>query len=180
MDFVSRLPLSLKKKDEIWVVVDRLTKSAHFILVRIDYSLERLAELYIAKIVRLHGALVSIISDRDPRFTLRFWKKLQEALGTKLNFSTTFHPQINSQFERVIQILEDMLRYCVLEFEGNWEKYFLLVEFAYNNSFEMSIKMAPYKALYGHKCRTPLCWTELSEKQIHGVDLVRETEEKVK
>ncbi|KAA3483733.1 integrase [Gossypium australe] len=109
MDFVSGLHLSLKKKDVIWVVVDRLTKSAHFIPVRTDYSLDKLVELYISEIVRLHGVPVSIISDKDPRFTLRFWKKLQEALGTRLNFSTAFHPQTDGQSERVIQILEDIL-----------------------------------------------------------------------
>ncbi|KAA3485013.1 reverse transcriptase [Gossypium australe] len=155
MDFVLGLPLSPKIKDVIWVVVDRLTKSAHFIPVRTDYSLDRLAKLYVAEIVKLHGVPVSIISNRDPRFTSWLWKKLQEALGTKLNFNTAFHPQID-------------------EFEGNWEKYLPLVEFAYNNSFQSSIKMASYKALYGRKCRTPLYWIELSETDS------RETEEKVK
>ncbi|KAG8490322.1 hypothetical protein CXB51_015498 [Gossypium anomalum] len=179
MDFVTGLPLTPKKKDAVWVVVDRLTKSAHFIPVRTDYSLDKLAELYIAEIVRLHGVAMSIISDRDLRFTSRFWKKLQEALGTKLNFSTAFHPQTDGQSERVIQVLEDMLRCCVLEFGGSWEKYLSLVEFAYNNSFQSSIQMAPYEALYGRKCQTHLYWTELSEKQIHGVDLVKETEENV-
>ncbi|KAA3461731.1 reverse transcriptase [Gossypium australe] len=123
---------------------------------------------------------IPIILDRDSRFTSRFWKKLQEALGTKLYFSTAFHPQTDGQSERVIQILEDMLHCCILEFEGSWEKYLPLIEFAYNNSFQSSIKMAPYEALYGRKCRTPLYWTELSENKIHGVDLIRETEEKVK
>ncbi|KAG8485940.1 hypothetical protein CXB51_019280 [Gossypium anomalum] len=144
----SGLPLTLKKKDAIWVVIDKLTKSAHFIPIRMDYSLDKLAELYISEIVRLHGVPLSIISDRDPRFTSRFWKKLQEALGTKLSFSTAFHPQTD--------------------------------EFAYNNSYQSSLKMAPYEALYGRKCRTPLYWTELKENQIYGVDLVKETEEKVK
>ncbi|KAA3466339.1 DNA/RNA polymerases superfamily protein [Gossypium australe] len=171
MDFVSGLPLSPKKKDAICVVVDRLTKYAHFIRIRTDYSLDRLAKLYISEIVRLHGVPLSVISDRDPRFTSRFWKKLQETLGTKLNFSTAFHPQTDGQSEQVIQIFEDMLRCCIIEFEGNWERYLPLVEFAYNNSFQSSIKIASYKALYGRKCRTPLYWTELSEKQIHGVDL---------
>ncbi|KAA3480655.1 DNA/RNA polymerase superfamily protein [Gossypium australe] len=180
MDFVSGLPLSLKNKDTIWVVVDRLTKFAHFIPVCTDFSLDKLVELYLSEIVRLHRLPVSIISDRDPRLTSLFWKKLQEALGTKLNFSTTFHPQTDRQSERVIQILEYMLRCCVLEFKGKWEKYLPLVEFAYNKSFESSIKMAPYEALYGCKCQTPLYWTELTKKQIHGVDLIRETEEKVK
>ncbi|KAA3461347.1 reverse transcriptase [Gossypium australe] len=140
MDFVSGLPLSLKKKDAIWVVVNRLTIST--------FHSNTLADLYIAEIVRLHGVPVSIISNKDPRFMSQFWKKLQEALGMKLNFSTAFHPQTDEQSERVIQILKDMLKCCVLEFEGNWEKYLPLVEFAYNNSFQSSIKMAPYKALY--------------------------------
>ncbi|KAG8489226.1 hypothetical protein CXB51_017295 [Gossypium anomalum] len=180
MDFVTGLPLTLKKKDAIWVVVDKLMKSAHFIPIMIDYSLDKLADLYISEIVRLHGVPLSIISDRDPRFTLRFWKKLQEALGTKLSFSTVFHPQSDGQSERMIQILEDMLRSCILEFQGSWEKYLPLVEFAYNNSFQTSLKMEPYMALCGRKCRTPLYWTELKENQIHGVDLIKETEEKVK
>ncbi|KAA3476284.1 Retrotransposable element Tf2 [Gossypium australe] len=180
MDFVMSLPLTPEKKDVVWVVVDRLTKSAHFIPARTDYSLDKLAELYVAEIVRLHGVPISVISDRDPKFTSRFWKKLQEALVTKLNFSTKLHLQTDGQSERTIQILEDMLRCYVLKFEGSWEKYLPLVEFAYNNSFQLSIKMAPYEALYGRKFQTPLHWTELSERQIHGVDLVRETEEKVK
>ena len=122
------------KKDVVWVIVDRLTKLAYFIPVRTDYSLERLADLYIYEIVRLHGVPLSIISGRDPRFTSRFWKKLQEALGTKLSFSTAFHTQTNGHSERVIHILKDMLRCCVLEFQGRWERYMPLVEFAYNNS----------------------------------------------
>ena len=115
--------------------------------------------------VRLHGVPISIVSDRDPRFTSRFWKKLQEALGTKLHFSTAFHPQTDGQSERIIQILEDMLRCCILEFSSSWERYLPLIEFAYNNSFQSSIKMAPYEALYGRKCRTPLFWTEVCESK---------------
>ncbi|KAG8498480.1 hypothetical protein CXB51_005010 [Gossypium anomalum] len=177
--FCIRLPLSSSKKDAIWVVIDRLTKSAHFIPVRTDYSLDKLAELYVSQIVRLHGVPISIVSDRDPRFTSRFWKKLQEALGTKLHFSTAFHPQTDGQSERIIQILEDMLRCCIFEFSGSWERYLPLIEFAYNNSFQSSIKMAPYEALYGCKCRTPLFWTELSESKIFGVDLIKDVEQKV-
>ena len=92
MDFVSGLPLTKRKHDYVWVIVDRLTKSAHFIPVKIDYSMDRLAELYVDEIVRLHGVPLSIMSDRDPRFTSRFWKELQLDLGTLFNFSTTFHP----------------------------------------------------------------------------------------
>ncbi|KAA3474334.1 DNA/RNA polymerases superfamily protein [Gossypium australe] len=180
MDFVTGLSLTPSKKDAMWVMVNRLTKSIHFIPMRVDYSLDKLANLYISEIVRLHGVPLSIISDRDPRFTSRFWKKLQEALGTKLSFSTTFYPQTDGQSERLIQVLEDMHQCCVLEFQGSWEKYLPLGEFTYNNSYHSSLKMAPYEALYGRRYRTPLYWTELKENQIHGVDLVRETEEKVK
>ena len=180
MDFVVGLPLTGRKHDSVWVVVDRLTKSAHFLSVRTDYSLDKLAELYIKEIVRLHGIPISIISDRDPRFTSRFWGKLQEAMGTRLNFSTAFHLQTDGQSERVIQILEDMLRSCAIDYERSWDRHIPLVEFVYNNSFQSSIGMAPYEALYGRKCRTPLCWTELSERKVIGPDLIRETEEKVK
>ncbi|KAA3480493.1 Retrotransposable element Tf2 [Gossypium australe] len=140
IDFVTGLSLSLRKKDDVWVVVDRLTKSAHSLPVRVNYPLDKLVDLYVLKKVRLHGVPLhgvplSIISDKDFRFTSRFWKILQEALGIKLSFSTAFHLQTDGQSERVIQILEDLLRCCVLEFQGNWEKYLPLVEFAYNNSF---------------------------------------------
>ena len=118
MDFVVGLPSTRRKHDSVWVV-DRLTKTTLFLLVRTDYSLDKLVELYIKEIVRLHGILISIISDRDPRFTSRFWEKLQEALGTQLNFSTTFHPEMDGQSERVIQVLEDMLRSCVIDYEGS-------------------------------------------------------------
>ena len=157
-----------------------MPKTAHFLPVRTDYSLDKLAELYIKEIVWLHGILISIISDRDPRFISRFWEKLQEALGTRLNFSTAFHPQTDGQSERVIQILEDMLRSCVIDYEGSWDRRIPLVEFVYNNSLQSSIGMVPYEALYGRKCRTPLCWTELSEKKVIGPNLIQETEKKVK
>ena len=148
--------------------------------MRTNYTLDKLTELYIKEIFRLHGIPISIISDRDPRFTSRFWGKLQEALGTQLNFSTAFHLQTDEQSKRMIQILEDMLRSCMIDYEGSWDRHVPLVEFVYNNSFQSSIGMAPYEALYGRKCRTPLCWTELSEKKVIGPDLIRETEEKVK
>ena len=97
------------------------------------------------------------MSDRDPRFTFRFWPKLQKALGTTLHFSTAFRPQIDGQSKRTIQTLEDMLKACVLDFKGSWVKYLPLVEFAYNNSYQASIGMTLYEALYGRKCRTPIC-----------------------
>ena len=135
MDFVVRLPLTGRRHDSVWVIVDRLTKTAHFLPMRTDYSLDKLAELYIKKIIWLHEISISIILDRDPRFTSRFWGKLKEALGTRLNFSTVFHPQMNGQSVRVIQVLEDMLRSCVIDEEGSWDKHIPLVEFVYKNSF---------------------------------------------
>ncbi|KAL5825346.1 hypothetical protein ACOSQ3_021409 [Xanthoceras sorbifolium] len=172
MDFVTGLHLTRSKQDAIWVIVDRLTKSAHFLPIRTYYSLDRLAELYIREIVRLHGVPAFIISDRDPKFTSRFWKKFQEALGTRLSFSTAFHPQTDGQSELVIHVLEDMRRSCIVDFKGSWVDHLPLIEFAYNNSYQASIEMAPYEALYGRKCRTPLCWTELGEDRWVEPDLI--------
>ena len=179
MDFVTGLPNTQKRHDAILVVVDRLTKSAHFLPIRKDYSISRLAEIFRQEIVRLHGTPAAIISDRDPRFTSRFWKGLQKAWGTRLKFSTAFHPQTDGQTERTIQTLEDMLRSCALEWTGNWDEYLCLVEFAYNNSWHASIKAAPFELLYGRKCRAPICWNEVGERLIEGPELIEVTNEKV-
>lgn len=157
MNFVTGLPKTPKGHDSIWVIIDRLTKSAHFLPIGIKYSLERLTQLYIKEIVRLHGVPSSIISDRDPRFTSRFWGSLHQALGTKLRMSSAYHPQTDGQSDRTIQSLEDLLRACVLEHSGNWDELLPLIEFTYNNSFHSSTGMAPYEALYGRRCRIPLC-----------------------
>ena len=115
---------------------------------------------------------VSIVSDRDPRFTSRFWPKLHKALGTSLHFSTAFHPQTDGQYERTIQTLVDMLRSCILDFKDSWVKYLLLVEFAYNNSYQASIGMAPFEALYGRKYRTRVCLDEVRERKINDMELI--------
>ena len=162
------------------MIVDRFTKSAHFLPVNVKDSLEKLAKLYVDEIVRLHGVPVSIVSDRDPRFTSRFWPSLQSALGTHLHFSTSFHPQTDGQSERTIQTLEDMLRACVMEFKGSWDTHLALMEFAYNNSYQASIDMAPFEALYGRKCKTPVCWDEVGERRLISPELVQITSEKVK
>ena len=181
MDFVTGLPTGIKSKhNAVWVVVDRLTKSAHFMAISDKDGAEIIAEKYIDEIVRLHGIPVSIVSDRDTRFTSKFWKAFQKALGTRANLSTAYHPQTDGQSERTIQTLEDMLRACVLDWGGNWEKYLRLVEFAYNNSFQASIGMSPYEALYGRACRTPLCWTPVGERRLFGPTIVDETTERMK
>ena len=151
MDFVSGLPRSPKSNDNIQIIVDRLTKSSHFIPIRTTDP-SRLAELYVKEIVRLYGVPISIVSDRDTRFVSKFWGALQKAMGTALHFSTTFHPQTDSQSERIIRILQDMLRLCVINFKLDWETHLSLIKFFYNNSFQTSIRMAPFEALYGQKC----------------------------
>nr|KYP56354.1 Transposon Ty3-I Gag-Pol polyprotein [Cajanus cajan] len=172
MDFVVGLPRTVKNLDAIWVIMDRLTKSSHFIPINIRYPLERLTKLYIGEIVRLHGVPTSIVFDRDPRFTSRFWESLHKALGTKLRLSSAYHPQTDGQTERTIQSLEDLLRACILEHGGSWDSFLPLIEFTYNNSYHSSIGMAPYEALYGRRCRTPLCWVEPGENAILGPEIV--------
>nr|GEZ02492.1 reverse transcriptase domain-containing protein [Tanacetum cinerariifolium] len=150
MDFVTGLPRTLSGYDSIWVIVDRLTKSAHFLPKKKTDSIEKLAELYLKEIVCKHGVPVSVISDRD-----------------------------DGQSERTIQTLEDMLWACVIDFGSSWDKHLPLVEFSYNNSYHASIKAAPFEALYGRKCRSPICWSEVGESLLTSPELVRETTEKI-
>ncbi|GJT16644.1 reverse transcriptase domain-containing protein [Tanacetum coccineum] len=179
MDFITKLPRIRNGHDAIWVVVDRLTKSAHFLAIREDYSTEKLARLYTDEIVARHGVPVSIISDRDARFTSRLWQTFQKALGTRLDMSTAYHPQTDGQSERTIQTLEDMLRACVIDFSGSWDVHLSLAEFSYNNSYHTSIRCAPFEALYGRKCRSPVLWAEIGEGSLIGPELVQETTDKV-
>nr|GEW70767.1 putative reverse transcriptase domain-containing protein [Tanacetum cinerariifolium] len=149
MDFVTKLPKTMAGQDTIWKVVSK------------------------------HGVPVSIISDRDEKFTLHFQKSLNKALGTLLDMSTAYHPETDGQSERTIQTLEDMLRACVLDFGKGWEKHLPLVEFSYNNSYHTSIKAAPFEALYGRKCRSPICWAEVRDRQLTGPEIFHETTEKI-
>ncbi|GJV80272.1 putative reverse transcriptase domain-containing protein [Tanacetum coccineum] len=179
MDFVTKLPKTSIGHDTIWVIVDRLTKSAHFIPTRATDSMETLTRLYIKEIVSRHGVPISIISDRDSHFTSRFWQSLQNALGTQLDMSTAYHPETDGQSERTIQTLEDMLRACVIDFGKGWDKHLPLIEFSYNNSYHASIKAAPFEALYGRKCRSPVCWAEVGDVQLTGPEIIHETTEKI-
>ncbi|KAF5475866.1 hypothetical protein F2P56_007628 [Juglans regia] len=149
MDFVIGLPRTPSGKNSIW------------------------------EIVCLNGIPKSIVSDRDPRFTSHFKKNLQTALGTKLKFSSDYHPQTDGQSERTIQTLEDMLRAWVLDFKGSWKNHLSLIEFAYNNSFQATIQMALYEALYGRKCRSPLFWDEVGEGNLLGLEIVQEMRNQV-
>ncbi|GKB15162.1 putative reverse transcriptase domain-containing protein [Tanacetum coccineum] len=179
MDLVSGLPRTPSGYDTIWVIVDRLTKSTHFLPMKKTDSMEKLTQLYLKKIMCRHGVHISIILDRDSHFTSRFWKSLQKALGTNLDMSTAYHPQTDGQSERTIQTLEDMLRACVIDFGSSWDRHLPLVEFSYNNSYHVSIKAAPYEALYGRKCRSHVCWSEVGDSQLTGPELIHETTEKI-
>jgi hypothetical protein len=180
MDFIVGLPHTSLRHDSVWVIVDRLTKTAHFLPVHATYNAKKYAEIYLDQIVRLHGIPKTIISDRAAPFVARFWEQLQDALGTKLIPSSAYHPQTDGQTERVNQILEDMLRACVLQYNKNWDKCLSLAELSYNNSYQSSLRMAPFEALYGRRCRTPLSWSQTGKRKIFGPDLVIEAENKVK
>ncbi|GJZ17629.1 putative reverse transcriptase domain-containing protein [Tanacetum coccineum] len=179
MDFITKLPRSKSGHDTIWVIVDRLTKSAHFLAIREDYSIEKLAKIYVDEIVTRHGVPVSIISDRDIRFTSRCWQTVRKALGTRLDMSMAYHLQTDGQSERTIQTLEDMLRACVIDFGGSWDVHLSLAEFSYNNSYHSSIRCAPFEALYERKCRLPVLWVEIGESSLIGPELIQEMTDKV-
>ncbi|GJV75471.1 putative reverse transcriptase domain-containing protein [Tanacetum coccineum] len=151
MDFITKLPKTANGFDTIWMIVDRLTKSAHFLPMRENDPMEKLMKLYMKEV----------------------------ALGTRLDMSTAYHPETDGQSERTIQTLEDMLRACVLDFGKNWDRHLPLVEFSYNNSYHTSIKAAPFEALYGRKCRSPVCWAEVGDAQLTGPAIIHETTKKI-
>nr|GFA96720.1 putative reverse transcriptase domain, ribonuclease H-like domain, aspartic peptidase domain protein [Tanacetum cinerariifolium] len=151
IDFVTKLPKSSQGYDIIWVIVDRLTKSAIFTPIRETNPMDKLARIYLK----------------------------EDALGTRLDMSIAYHPKTDGQSERTIQTLEDMLRTCVIDFGKGWVNHFPLVEFSYNNSYHATIKAAPFEALYGRKCRSPICWTEVREAQILSPELIQETTKKI-
>nr|GFC27214.1 reverse transcriptase domain-containing protein [Tanacetum cinerariifolium] len=179
MDFVTKLPRTSNEHDTIWVIVDRLTKSTHFIPTRETESMNTLTWLYIKEIISRHGVPISIISVRDSHFTSRFWQSLKNALGTQLDMSTAYHPKTDRQNERTIQTLEDMLWAWAIDFGKGWEKHLPLVEFSYNNSYHASIKAAPFEELYGQKCRSPVCWAKVGDMQLTGPKIIHETTKKI-
>ncbi|GJX64707.1 putative reverse transcriptase domain-containing protein [Tanacetum coccineum] len=137
---------------------------AHFLPMRENDPIEKLTRLYMKEVVTRHGIPVSIICDCDGRFTSNFWKSFQKVLGTRLDMSTAYHLQTDGQSERTIQTLEDMLRACVINFGNGWDRHLPLIEFSYNNSYHTSIKAAPFEALYGRKCCSPVCWAEAGDR----------------
>ncbi|KAJ9536647.1 hypothetical protein OSB04_un000196 [Centaurea solstitialis] len=175
MDLITKLPCTIRNVDAIWVIGDRLTKGAHFIAINESSSSEKLADIYVKEIVARHGVPVTIISDRDVRFTSRFWSKFHEDLGTKLQLSTAFHRQTDGQSERTIQTLEDMLRACVLDFGAKTANK----QYHANNSYHASIGMPPYELLYGRRCRTPVYWGEVGQRELGSTEIVQKTTESI-
>ena len=154
--------------------MDRLTKSAHFLPVDTRYSARKYAQIYFDRVMTLHGIPLTIISDRGSVFISRFWEQLQQCLSTRLLWSSTYHLQTDGQTERVNQVLKDMLRACAISFPKKWDECLKLVEFSYNNSYQESIRMAPFEALYEKKCRAPLNWVEVGGHGYFGPDFIKE------
>ncbi|GJR48979.1 putative reverse transcriptase domain-containing protein [Tanacetum coccineum] len=179
MDFITKLPRTSSGYNTIWVIVDRLTKFAHFLPMRENDPMDKLTRLYMKEVVTRHGIPFSIICDRDGRFTSQFWRSFQKALGTRLDMSTAYHPQTDGQSERTIQTLKDMLCACVIDFGNGWDMHLSLIEFLYNCSYHTSIKSAPFEALYGRKFRSPVCWAEVGDAQLTGPEIIHETTEKI-
>eukprot|EP00253_Pinus_taeda_P006262 PITA_06262 len=180
MDFITGLPRTKRNNDSIFMVVDKLSKVAHFIPVQSTYRSAQIAHIFMQNVFKLHGLPKTIISDRDVKFTSAFWKTLFAELGTQLNFSTAYHPQTDGQTERVNQMVEDMLRAYVMQQPTGWEDYLHLVEFAYNNDYHTSTQMSPFEVLYGRKCRTRTSWGGPEDKLSLGPEMLKEMEDMVK
>lgn len=168
MDFITGLPKTKRNNDSIMVVVDKLSKSAHFILVQSTYKAVQTADIFMHNIITLHGLPKTIISDKDVKFTPAFWKTLFEGQGTQLNFNTTYHPQTDRQTEQVNQVVEDMLRSYVMQQPSKWEDYLHLVKFSYNKRYHTSLQMSLFEVLYTWKCRTPSSWGAPEDKIMLG------------
>jgi hypothetical protein len=179
MDFIVGLPTTQSGYDSIWVIIVHFLKVAHFIPVKTTYKGAKLVELYITRIVCLHGVPKKIVSNKGTQFMSRFCEKLYETMHTRLNISSAYHPQTDGQTESVNQILEDMLRACALKDSKSWDKCLSYAEFFYNNSYQKSLKMSPFEVLYGRKCQTPLFWNEPWENQVIGPEILWEAERQV-
>ena len=160
--------------------MDRLAKSARFIPMNNQWSIDQLARAYLKNVVRYQCVPRSIVSDRDTRYVSKFWEAFQAALGTELLRSTSFHPATDGQTERTNRTLEDMLRAVALDRQGSWDECLDMVEFSYNNSYQASIQMASFEALYGRRCRNPVCWDDFSESVTLGPTMLEEMTDQVK
>jgi hypothetical protein len=175
--FITKIPRTVKQHDSIMVVVDKLTKETHFIPIKTTHKAANIPKIYMKEVDRLHGVPKTIVSDRDPKFTSIFRKGLFKCFGTNLNLSTVYHPKSDGKTERTNGIIEDVLRMYVMEQPSKWEYYIHLVEFAYNNGYRASLKMSPFEALYVRKCNTPVSWMNPANREVVGLDLLKEMEE---
>jgi hypothetical protein len=176
VDFMTKLPRTMKQNDSIMVVVDKLTKATHFIPVKTTQKAKNIAKHYVKEVVRLHVVSKKIFLDRDPKFTSIFWKGSFKGFGTNLNLSTTYHPKSDGKTQRNNMIIEGMLRMYVMDQPSKWEYYIHLFEFSYNNGYDNSLKMSPFEDLYGRKCNTPMNWDNLADRAVVGPDLLKEME----
>jgi hypothetical protein len=179
IEFITKLHRIVKHHDSIMVVVEKLTKEAHFIPVKTAHKGKNIAEMYLKEVVRLHGVPKEIVSNRDPKFTSKFWKGLFKGFGTNLNLSATYHPESDGKTKRTTRIIESMLRMYVMDQPSKWEDYIHLVEFSYNNGYHASLKMSPFETLYGKKCNTPVSWDNPTDREVVGPELLKGMEEKM-
>jgi len=179
MDFITRLPKIGKLHDLIMVVVDKLTKFAHFIPLKTTHKAVDVADIFMKEVAQLHGIPKTIVSDRDPKFTLNFWKELFKGFRTNLNFSMTYHPEFDGQTKRENRVIEDIMRMYVMDKPSKWEYYLHLVEFAYNNGYQASLKIRTFEAIYGRKCNTPVSWENPADKVVVGPEFLKQMENQV-
>jgi hypothetical protein len=180
MDFITKFPRTSKHRDSIMVVVDKLTKVAHFIPMKITHKEANVVDIYMREVACLHGIPKKILFDRDPKFTSKFWKGLLKGFRTNLNFSIAYHPESDGKTERVNQVIEDMLKMYVMDKPSKWEDHLHLLEFSYNNGHQASLKIIPFETLYGRKCNTPITWDNPpTNRAVIGPELLREMEEKM-
>jgi hypothetical protein len=180
MDFIVGLPRIRSGYDSLWVIVDRLTKVAHFIPIQMTYTRPQLEELYMPRIACWHGVPKRIVSARETPFILKFWERLHKNLDTHLNFTSTHHLQTDRQTEQLNQILENMLRVCALQYERSSNKSLSYAKFSYDNSYQESLKIAPFEMLYGCWCQTLLFWSETGEQKVFGPNILQEAKKQVR
>jgi hypothetical protein len=179
MDFIIGLPRKNKQHDSIMVVVDKLTKATHFITLKTTHKEVNVFDIYMREVARLHDIPKTIVSNRDPQFTSKFWKGLFKGFKMNLNFDIAYHPESDGKTERVNQVMEDMLRICVMGKPSKWEDYLHLVDFAYNNGYQASLMISLFEAVYGIKCKTPISWDNPFDRAVVGIDFLKEMEEKM-
>jgi hypothetical protein len=174
IDFITKLPMKTRQHDSIMFVVDKLTKAAHFVPLKMTHTTTNIAEINIREIVRLHEIPKTIVLDRDTNFTSNFWRGLFVGFGTNMNFNTAYHRQSYGKIERVNRVIEDMFRMYVMDNPSKWEDHLHLVEFAYNNGYQDSLKMIPFEAFYGRKHNNLVSWANPTDRVVLGLEFLKD------